>query len=77
MPEKDIRKNEKEEKYVSPSPNLQAGGPHLVCSPRLCMQYIRSYSPYLEAVSSIRNPRTRHTVLTHNFKGKVARRYTD
>jgi hypothetical protein len=27
-------------------------------------QYIRSYPPYLKAVSSIRNPRTRHAVVT-------------
>jgi hypothetical protein len=27
-------------------------------------QHIRSYSPYLEAISSLRNPRTRHAVLT-------------
>jgi hypothetical protein len=27
-----------------------------------CPQYIRSYPPYLEAASSIRNLRTRHAV---------------
>jgi hypothetical protein len=32
---------------VSPSPNHQAGGPPLVSCPRLLMQYIRSYPPYL------------------------------
>jgi hypothetical protein len=31
---------------VSPSPKPQAGGPPLVCYPRLLIQYIRSYSPY-------------------------------
>ncbi|KAJ4432411.1 hypothetical protein ANN_21030 [Periplaneta americana] len=45
---------------VSPSPNPQAGGPPLIGCPRLL---IRSYSPYLEAVSSIRNMRTRHAVV--------------
>jgi hypothetical protein len=32
--------------------------------PRLLIQYIRSYPPYLEAVSSVRNPRSRHAVVT-------------
>jgi hypothetical protein len=32
--------------------------------PRLRIQYIRSYPPYLEGVSSIRNLRTRHAVVT-------------
>ncbi|KAJ4427260.1 hypothetical protein ANN_24878 [Periplaneta americana] len=51
-----------------PSPNPQAGGPPLIGCPRLLIQYIRSYPPYLEAVSSIRNLRTRHAVVigTHN-----------
>ena len=31
---------------VSTSPNPQAGGPPLVGSPRLLIQYIRSYPPY-------------------------------
>jgi len=48
---------------VSPSPNPQAGRPPLVSFPRLLIQYIRSYPPYLESVSSIRNPRTRHAVV--------------
>jgi hypothetical protein len=47
-----------------PTPNSQAGGPSLVGCPRLIIQYIRSCPPYLEAVSSIRNPRTRHAVVT-------------
>jgi hypothetical protein len=51
-------------RVVSPPPNPQAGGPPTVSCPRLFIQYIRSYPPYLEAVSSIRNPRTRHAVLT-------------
>ena len=35
---------------VSISPNSQAGGPPLVGCPRLLIQYIRSYPPYVEAV---------------------------
>jgi hypothetical protein len=45
-------------------PNPQAGRPPTVGSPLLHIQYIRSYPPFLEAVSSIRNPRTRHAVVT-------------
>jgi hypothetical protein len=45
-------------------PNLQAGGPPLVGCPRLLIQYICSYPPYLETVSSIHNHRTRHAVVT-------------
>jgi hypothetical protein len=51
---------------VSPPPNPQAGGPPLVGCPRLIIQYIRSYPPYLEAFSSIRNLRTRHAVVTRD-----------
>jgi hypothetical protein len=51
-------------RVVSPPPNPQAGRPPTVGCPRLLIQYIRSYPPYLEAVSSIRNPRTRHAVVT-------------
>jgi hypothetical protein len=49
---------------VSYPPNPQAGGPPPVGCPRLLIQYIRSYPPYLEAVSSIHNLRTRHAVVT-------------
>jgi hypothetical protein len=42
----------------------QPGEPPLVSCPRLLVQYIHSYPPYLEAVSSIRNLRTHHVVLT-------------
>jgi hypothetical protein len=48
----------------SPTSNPQAGGPFLVCWPPLLTQYIRSYPPYLQAVSFIRNLRTRHAVVT-------------
>jgi hypothetical protein len=51
------------EKSFCPSPNPKAGGPPLVGSPRLFIQYIRSYLPYLKAVLSIRNLRTRHAVM--------------
>jgi hypothetical protein len=51
---------------VSPTPNPQAGGPPLIGCPRLLIQYINSYPPYLEAVSSIRNLRTRHAVVTRD-----------
>jgi hypothetical protein len=43
---------------VSPSLNPQAGGPPHVGCPPLLSQYIRSYPPYLGAVSSIRNTKT-------------------
>jgi hypothetical protein len=46
---------------ISPPPNPQAGGPTLVGCPWMLT---RSYPPYLEAVSSISNPRTRHAVVT-------------
>jgi hypothetical protein len=50
--------------YLSPMPYPQAKGPPLVGCPRLFIQYIRSYPPYLEAISSIRNQRTCHAVVT-------------
>jgi hypothetical protein len=49
-----------------PTANSQAGGPPLVDCPRLLIHYIRSCPPYLEAVSSIRNLRTRHAVVTRD-----------
>jgi hypothetical protein len=55
-------------------PNPQAGGPPLGGCPRLVVQHICTYAPYLEAKSSICNLRTCHTVVTrgplnmvHNF----------
>jgi hypothetical protein len=39
-----------QEPATCPSPNPQAGGPHLVGCLRLLIQNIRSYPPYLEAV---------------------------
>jgi hypothetical protein len=35
-------------RVVSPPPNPQPGGPPTVGCPRLLIQYIRSYPPYLE-----------------------------
>jgi hypothetical protein len=49
---------------VRPPPNPQAGGQPPVSCPRLLIQYIRSYPPYLKAVSSIRNPRTSLAMVT-------------
>jgi hypothetical protein len=43
--------------------NHIAEGPPLVGPPRLRIQHIRSYPPYLEAVSSIRNLGTCHAVV--------------
>jgi hypothetical protein len=51
-------------RVVSPPHNPQAGGPFTVGCSRLPIQYIRSYPPYLEAISSIRNPRTHHAMVT-------------
>jgi hypothetical protein len=47
-------------------PNLYAGGPPLVGCTLLFIQYIHSYPAYLEAVSSIRNLRTRHGIVTRD-----------
>jgi hypothetical protein len=44
-------------------PNPKSGGPPLVGCSRLLIQYIRSYPPYLEAVSSVQNLRTRNAVV--------------
>jgi hypothetical protein len=43
---------------VNPTPNPQTRVPPLISCPRLLIQYIRNCSPCLEAVSSIRNPKT-------------------
>jgi hypothetical protein len=45
-----FRNNKKKLRWgvVSPMPNSQAWGPPLVGCPRLLIQYIRSYPPYLE-----------------------------
>jgi hypothetical protein len=49
-----------------PMPNPQAGGPPLMGCPRLLIQYIYRYLPYLEAISSIHNPRMCHAVVTRD-----------
>jgi len=41
-------------------PRPTPGGPPFVGCPRLLIQYILSYRPYVEAVSSIRSTRTLH-----------------
>jgi hypothetical protein len=47
-------------------PYLHVGGPPLVDCLLLLIEYSRRYPPYLEAVSSIRNLRTRHAVVTRD-----------
>jgi hypothetical protein len=49
-----------------PTPNPQAGGPTLVGSPQLLIQYISRYSSYLEAISSVRNLRVHHALVTRD-----------
>jgi len=44
-------------------PNYQGGLPLIGCS-QLLIQYICSYPPYMEAISSIHNPRKHHAVVT-------------
>jgi hypothetical protein len=61
---------------VSPPPNLQAGGPPPVGCPRLLIQYIRSYLPYLEAISSIHSLRMGHAVVTGDPLNMVCRTTT-
>jgi hypothetical protein len=51
---------------VSLPSNLSAIRLPLVGFPSLPIQYIRSYPPYLETVSSIRHPRTLHVVVTRD-----------
>jgi hypothetical protein len=63
-------------RVVTPPPNPQAGGPPTIGCPRLLIQYIPSYPPYLEAVSSIHNPRTRHAVVTVDPLNMGWRTYT-
>jgi hypothetical protein len=57
----------------SSTPNPQTGRPPLDGSLRLLIEYIRSYPPYLEVVSSIRNLRTHHTVVARNPPNMVWR----
>jgi hypothetical protein len=48
---------------VIPMPNLQAGGPSFVDCPWLLIQFIHTYSPYLEAISSIHNLKMCHVMV--------------
>jgi hypothetical protein len=56
---------------LSPSPKTEAGGSPLVGSPWLLTQYVRSCSVYVEAVSSIRDQRTRHANMASQFYSKI------
>jgi hypothetical protein len=58
---------------VYPMPNSQARGSPLVGCTILLIQYFRSHPPYLEAVSSVRNLRTRHAVVTRDPLNMVCR----
>jgi len=51
---------------VSPTPDPQAGGQPRVGCPQLLILYIRSYPPYLEVFSSIRNLKMCHAVVIRN-----------
>jgi len=58
----------------SPSLKPHAGGPPPVGGPQLVIQYIRSYCSYLEAISSIRIPRTLpslHAAVRHRVRLKA------
>jgi hypothetical protein len=48
---------------VSPTLNHQTGVPPTVVCTRLLIQYIHSYAPYLDSLSSIHNRRTLHAVV--------------
>jgi hypothetical protein len=54
---------------------LQVGGPRFSDCPRLLIRYIRRYPLYMEAVSSIRKLRTRHTVVTKDLTGNSSARF--
>jgi hypothetical protein len=49
---------------VTPLVKTDTGGPPFVGCPRQLIQYIHSYSPYLEAISSICNLRMNHALVT-------------
>jgi hypothetical protein len=54
------------EELLAPRPTPQVGELFTVGCLRLLIQYILSYPPYLVAVSSIRNRRMRHGVVTRD-----------
>jgi hypothetical protein len=49
---------------ASPFPHSQSQGLPLVGCPRLLIQYVCSYRPYLEAISSIHNLKTWYAIVT-------------
>jgi hypothetical protein len=68
--------------FVNTSPNPQDGGPPLVGCPRLLIQYVPSYPPYLEAVPpSATWARAIKVMELHNIKewwdGSYFKTYTD
>jgi hypothetical protein len=54
------------EELLAPRPAPKLEDHPLVCFPQQLIQYIRSYPPYLEAVSSICNLRTCHAMVTRD-----------
>jgi hypothetical protein len=58
----------------SPPLNPQTGEPSPVGCSLLLIQYICSYPPYLEAVSSIGKLRTRHAVVTGDPLNKALKK---
>jgi hypothetical protein len=55
-----------EELFISPMLKLQAGTSPLLDCLHLLIRYIRGYSLYLEAISSIPNLRTLHVMVTRD-----------
>jgi hypothetical protein len=54
------------EEFLAPRPTPSLEDHPVVGSLRLLIQYIRNYSPYLQAVFSIRNLRVRHAAVTRD-----------
>jgi hypothetical protein len=59
--------------FVRPTPTPQTWRPHLVGCPRLLFQYICSHLPYLEAVLSLRNLKTRHAMVARDPRNNKIR----
>jgi hypothetical protein len=55
------------EELLAPISTPKLEGPPLVCCPQLLVQYIHSYPPYLEAVSSICNLRRTHIKMNYEL----------
>jgi hypothetical protein len=64
------------EELLAPRPTLKARGPPLVGWLRLLIQYNCSYPPYLDGVSSIRNLRTSHAVVTRDPQNMGPSKYS-